>query len=80
MMGCDGFGLGSGFGIAGLVLGGGLMLLFWVALILLIVWLVRALTGPRRGPESAREVLDRRLASGEISAEEHARMRQSMQT
>ncbi|MBJ7601559.1 MAG: hypothetical protein JF922_26220 [Candidatus Dormibacteraeota bacterium] len=48
-----------------------MMLLFWGGLAVLIVWVVRRLSGPRIGSDSAREVLKRRFAAGEISPEDH---------
>ncbi len=48
------------------------MVIFWGAVIYLVVWLVRggaSQTTPRG--ENAGEILDRRLASGEISVEEY---------
>jgi putative membrane protein len=81
MMEYYGFGpMWNGFGIVGAILGLGMMLLVWAALILLVVWLVRTLSGPRRGQQSAGEVLDRRLAAGEITPEEHARIRQTLRS
>ena len=68
-------GFGMGFGIVGLLL----MVFFWAGLIALAVWPVRGLfptagqtpSAPTdRGP-SAREILDRRYARGEISREEY---------
>lgn len=52
--------------------GMGMMLLFWVALILLVVWVVRA----ARPPEPPRastplELLRRRYALGEISKDDY---------
>jgi putative membrane protein len=49
------------------------MVLFWGLVILGIVWIVRALTQPRRtGAEpDAMGVLERRFAAGEISADEY---------
>jgi putative membrane protein len=58
------------------------MILFWGLLVLGIVWLVRELSG--RGPRAARsgsealEILDRRLAEGEISIEEHEQRRKAL--
>lgn len=53
--------------------------LIWVVLIVAGVWAVIALTRSGRSwsgsPESPREVLDRRLASGEIDVEEYERLR-----
>lgn len=55
------------------------MLAFWVLVIALIVWLVRAWGpahhhGPAR-PETPLEVLDRRLAEGATSIEEYEQRR-----
>jgi uncharacterized membrane protein len=64
MMGSYGNGMGSlgwlGMGVAGLLLLG---LIIW-----LIVWLLPSSTGPTSRPtaDSAAEILDRRMASGEI--------------
>ena len=55
-----------------------LMVLFWGGLIGLAVWAVARLTrsGPPSPPgETARQILDRRLASGEIDAEAYATAR-----
>jgi uncharacterized membrane protein len=74
--------MGLGFGVFGLLL----MLLFWGALITLAVWLVSALF-PRSGREkrspfdenlSARQILDRRYARGEIAREQYELMKQDM--
>jgi len=62
------------------------MLLFWGALIALAVWLVRALfpsanqppASPGDRPLSAREILDRRFARGEIDREEYDLMRKTI--
>lgn len=70
----------------GHMLGGGLfMLLFWVAVIVLAVYLVRALTGgkadssasPSAKPDALR-ILDERFARGEISREEHEEQRKHL--
>lgn len=59
---------GMGFG------GGIFMILFWVLLILGVVYLVKMLLGggsaAEKRNESAREVLEKRFARGEISKEE----------
>lgn len=46
---------------------------FWIALIAMALLYARGRPGPqrRRDPESPHEVLRRRLASGEISAEDY---------
>ncbi|MBN1249580.1 MAG: SHOCT domain-containing protein [Anaerolineae bacterium] len=68
-------GWGMGFGLL-------LMVMFWAALIALGVWLVRALfphakQSPAAGHDlSAREILDRRYAQGEISPDEYDVMRE----
>ncbi|MGD2205478.1 MAG: SHOCT domain-containing protein [Anaerolineae bacterium] len=70
---------GMGFGLI-------LMLLFWGALIALAVWLVQGLfpsanrpPAPPTGRDlSAREILDRRFARGEISREEYDLMRRTV--
>jgi putative membrane protein len=75
-------GLGMGLGVFGLVL----MILFWVGLIALAVWLVRALfpsvnqppASPSERSLSAREILDRRFARGEISREEYDLMKETI--
>lgn len=75
-------GMGLGFGLFGLLF----MLLFWGGLIALAVWLVSALF-PRTGrgttarPDrelSAREILDRRYARGEITREQYELMKQDL--
>lgn len=54
------------------------MALFWGAAIALVVWLVRgapAAAGRAQPEESAIDVLDRRLAAGDISPEEYEQRR-----
>ncbi|MDP1711768.1 MAG: hypothetical protein Q8K86_04850 [Candidatus Nanopelagicaceae bacterium] len=60
--------------------GGGMMFmgLFWVLLIGLSIWLISWITqrgAPTEKIESPRQVLDRRLASGEIKVTEYAQTR-----
>lgn len=52
-----------------------LMVVFWGLVIVGIVWLVRSLVGDHRGGATAIEVLDHRLASGEISVAEYRQRR-----
>ena len=54
-----------------------LMVVFWGLVIFGVVWLVRSLSGDRRRPDraSALDVLDHRLASGEISPDEYRERR-----
>jgi putative membrane protein len=53
--------------------GGVMMLLFWAAIILLVVWAVRSVFPSQRQSEheSAVEILKRRYAAGEISQAEY---------
>ena len=66
------FGVGAGFGGAGLV-GMLLMAFFWVGLLLLVVWaIVRIFPRERRTDrEVARDVVGRRYAAGEINEAEY---------
>ena len=65
-----------GFGIWWL-LGMGMMVLFWIAIILLVVWVVRSLFPRERhsGYDQALEMLRQRYAKGEISAAEYEQAR-----
>ena len=54
------------------------MLLFWGGIAALIVFAVRAVTGPRES-DQAMDILRRRLASGEISQEEFEKTRSVLQ-
>jgi putative membrane protein len=74
--------MGIGFGMFGLLA----MLLLWGGLIVLAVWLVRALF-PHDGRHSAltagqeqnaREILNRRYARGEITREQYELMKQDL--
>lgn len=79
-----GYGWGMGGGIG--------MILFWVALILVIVWLVRSLdlgknlSGGRSrnshgspAPDRALDVLRERYARGEIDSDEFERRRRALE-
>ena len=65
-----------GFGIWW-ILGMGMMVLFWVAVLLLAVWVVRRLfpREMRSGRDQALETLQQRYARGEISAAEYEQAR-----
>jgi len=74
-----------GFGLIGVVL----MILFWGGLILGAVWLVRVVfqsdnqSGSRTQStqeQSARDILDRRYARGEITREQYEAMRKDLET
>ncbi len=75
--------LGLGFGLIGMIL----MVLFWGGLILLAVWIIRALfAGGHRStntvPDSAsnaRQILDQRYARGEISQEQYELMKKDIE-
>ncbi len=61
--------MGDGWGIV-MILG---MILFWATVIVLVVWAVRSFTDGSRGAggETPRQILERRLAEGEISSDEY---------
>jgi putative membrane protein len=74
-------GMGWGFGTPGLLL----MVAFWGGLIALAVWLVSRLFPRIRQPSttstqepSAREILDRRFALGEITREQYEAMKRDL--
>lgn len=52
--------------------GGGIMMItFWILLIVLVVWIVREVSGRNSNPESkALDILKERYAKGEINKEE----------
>jgi putative membrane protein len=53
------------------------MVLFWALVVGVVVWLVRSLPWSvhRQGRDTALDVLDRRFAAGEISAEDYRERR-----
>jgi len=57
-----------------------LMVAFWALVIVGIVWLVRSLGDSTHGPRGATalQVLDHRLASGEITPEEYRERRATL--
>jgi len=65
-----------GFGIWWFI-GMGMMVLFWIAIIFLVVWVVRSLFPSERRSEhdQALETLRQRYAKGEISAAEYEQAR-----
>jgi len=71
-----------GFGFIGLVI----MFLFWLCIIALAVWIVRAIFqgGNQQGISSkqnpsAKDILDNRYARGEITREQYELMRTDLQ-
>ena len=75
-------GFGMGFGVLGVVI----MLVFWIGIILLSVWIIRALFQGSNNPDSNRngelsspkEILDRRYGRGEITREQYELMKQDI--
>jgi putative membrane protein len=61
----------------GWLIGMGMMLVFWVAVILLVIWAVRSLfpRQSRSAQDQALEILQRRYAKGEINAAEYEQAR-----
>lgn len=76
MMGYDWSGAMGGLGWLGMGLG----LVFWVALIVLLVWGATALFGPRgtTSETDALEILRRRYAGGEITQAEYEQARRAL--
>ncbi len=77
----DGWGWGMGF------LGSLGMLLFWGLIIGLVIWLVATLTrlnqsaaGRNVAPDTALDILRRRLAAGEITPQEYDELRRKLDT
>lgn len=54
-----------------------LWVLFWGSAIVLGVWAIRSVSGRR--PDTAVDVLRRRLAAGEIGQDDYERMRKALQ-
>ncbi len=67
-------GLGMGF------FGGIVMVVFWVAVVLLVIWAVRTAfpSQQKDAHESAVEILKRRYAAGEISQAEYEQARKAL--
>ena len=68
-----GFGMYSGWWLMGM----GMMVLFWIAIILLVIWVVRSLFPGqmRSGRDQALETLRQRYAAGEINGAEYEQAR-----
>ncbi len=71
--------IGEGFGMG---FGGGFMWLFWIILVILIVWALKAVAGnSSSSPEnrkSALEILKERYAKGEIDQQEYELKRKEL--
>lgn len=77
MMHAWGSGWGMGWGMG--PVGGVLMLLFWLAVVAFVVWLIVTLTrGSGRAGASALEILKQRYARGEIDKDEYERRKQDL--
>jgi putative membrane protein len=66
------------YGLSGWwLIGMGMMVLFWIAIILLVIWVVRSLfpREMRSGHDQALETLQQRYAKGEINAAEYEQAR-----
>jgi putative membrane protein len=74
MMGFDGYGSPWMW-----ILGSLMMVIFMGGLIVLVLWAVKTISGPRPGgSDTAIEVLKRRLAAGEITQDEYEKTRQTL--
>lgn len=73
MMGYNMMGYGSGFGYS--FTGWIFMLAFWAAIIFLIVWAIRQFSSNK---ESSHEILEKRLARGEISKKEYEELKKTL--
>jgi putative membrane protein len=71
---------GYGFGGGWMLFGSIFMILFWIAIILLIIWLYKQITGTQKEAptESALEILKKRYAKDEISKEEFEKMKKDL--
>jgi uncharacterized membrane protein len=56
-----------------------MMVLIWGGVIALVIWGLRASSGPRSNGDSAIETLRRRLAAGEISQDEFDKTKRILQ-
>jgi uncharacterized membrane protein len=54
------------------------VLVFWGGLAALVAWAATGIAPHRRGGESAREILKRRLAAGKISLEDYEKTREAL--
>lgn len=70
-----------GFGVGWMLFGSIFMILFWVAVILLIVWLYKQITGDKAAQkaDTALDILRMRYAKGEINKEEFDRMKRDLE-
>lgn len=83
----DSWGMHGDVGAGWMIVMGAAMVLFWGAVLIGLVWLIRGLAGgwPASGAsavsrESPVEILDRRFAEGAISAEDYRARREVLVT
>ena len=70
----------GGIGMAGMIFGSVMMVLFWGAIIVLAVWAIRSFSArPNSGQDGALDILKRRLASGEINQSDYEQARKALQ-
>jgi putative membrane protein len=55
-----------------------MMVIFWAAVIALVVWGVRSVAGPRHDSRTPLDIARERLAKGEISEEEFERIKRQL--
>jgi putative membrane protein len=55
-----------------------MMVIFWAAVIALVVWAVRSFAGPRHDTRTPLDIARERLARGEISEEEFERIKRQL--
>ncbi len=55
-----------------------MMIIFWAAVIAVIVWAVRGFGGPREERKTALDIARERLAKGEITEEEFERIKRQL--
>ena len=60
-----------GYGITGMLF----LIIFWVAIIWLIVWIVQQIT---KSKESSSELLEKRYVKGEISKKQYQEMKKTL--
>ncbi len=55
-----------------------LMIIFWIAIIWLIVWIIQQFTKGKESKESALDILERRYAKGEINKKQYSEMKKEL--
>lgn len=80
IFGGPGYGMMGGYGPFGMMFGG----LFWLVIIAVVIWAIWHFTAGRRtasksGAETPLEILKKRLASGEITPEQFAKTKKTLE-